>query len=177
MRGVILYGPPASGKDTITAALGSIHSSYTLFPRFKVGTGKSTGYRMVSKAALAEMRAAGDIVWENRRYGSTYLVDRPSLLIYLVSRTPVVHLGQVDAVDAVARAVPDARWLRVHLWCPRGVAAQRIAARGDVDALERLSVWDETPALPNADLAIDTATVSADGAAREIHRHLKQLSA
>jgi len=35
--GVLLYGPPAAGKDTVSAALIAVDARYVLFERLKVG--------------------------------------------------------------------------------------------------------------------------------------------
>lgn len=177
MRGVILYGPPAAGKDTITHALRKLNTRYALFPRLKAGGGRTVGYRMTTEAALDTLRARDEIVWENRRYGALYSVDRPTLLEQLTDQVPVLHLGQVEAVDAVVRAIPAARWLVVYLWCPRDVATERITARGTGDVEARLRAWDETKPIQHADVSINTAETTADDAAREIHRCLIQLSA
>ncbi|RZU52523.1 guanylate kinase [Krasilnikovia cinnamomea] len=168
MRGVILYGPPASGKDTVTKALHKIDPSYQLFPRIKIGSGRTTGYRMVSGEVADALRARGDIVWENARYSSRYLIDRPHLLAHLGQFYTVVHLGQVPAVAEVVRATPDATWHVVFLWCPRDVAATRIRARATGDDSARLAAWDATEPLPDADLFLDTSLVSAEDAARQI---------
>jgi len=167
MIGVILYGPPASGKDTITDALCALDARYRPFQRLKVGVGKTAGYRMGTASDIDTLRRNGDVIWENRRYGSTYVVDRPHLACEISTHTPVLHLGQVDAVPAVLAAIPDANFLTVQLWCPRDVAADRMKLRGD-DLAARLAAWDETEPLPHADLVIDTAEASADEAARQI---------
>lgn len=172
MRGIILYGPPASGKDTITRALHSIDSRYTLFRRLKVGGGRTYGYRIAKESDLEVLRKRHAIVWENHRYDAVYAVDYPSLLDELVVRLPVLHLGQAEAVSAVTTATPAARWLIVSLWCPRDVAIARIVARGTSDVVARVQAWDETEPLASADLTINTADVSAVDAAREIHRRL-----
>jgi hypothetical protein len=72
----------------------------------------------------------GDIVWENERYGAVYLVDRPSLLAYLASHVPVLHLGQADAVDAVTGRRPPwlGWWLTQRLDAPSGRPAVRPSA-------------------------------------------------
>jgi guanylate kinase len=174
-HGVILYGPPAAGKDTITRALRDLDDSYVLFPRLKIGEGRTAGYRMTTPEAVDQLRADGEIVWENCRYGACYIVDMPSLELGLREHVPVVHLGQSAGIDAVTRATPAARWLRVYLWCPRDVAAQRIKARRTGDSDERLRAWDETEPLSAFDLKVDTATVHPEAAAAAIHELVRSV--
>lgn len=169
-RGVILYGPPAAGKDTITEALHSLDPRYRLFRRLKVGGGKTAGYRMTTSAALDELRDNGDLVWENRRYGSVYAVDRPTLLDDLTSGRPVLHLGQVEAIEAVTEATAGARWIVVHVWCPRDTAQERLTARNPKDVADRLRAWDQTLSIDSAELTINTAHLAPDAAAEQIHR-------
>lgn len=166
MRGVILYGPPASGKDTVTRALTQLDPIYVQFPRIKVGGGRRDGYRIATDADIAELRARGDVIWENRRYGALYVVDRPTLAAYLAGCMPVLHLGQPKAIDAVRDSIP-AEWLTVYLWCPREVAAERIAARQTGDVQDRIRAWHETPPI-TADLVIDTALTTPSEAAHHV---------
>lgn len=141
MRGVILYGPPASGKDTITRELRQLDPAYIQFPRIKAGPGRTTGYRMTTPADIQRLRERGEVIWENSRYESVYVVDRPELLRLLGDQVPVVHLGQLEAVGAITKAVPDASWLTVYVHAPRDVAAARIAARRTGDDASRLRAW------------------------------------
>ncbi len=170
MRGVILYGPPAAGKDTITEALHRLDPRYSLFARLKAGAGKTTGYRMTTSAALGELRENGALIWENSRYDAVYAVDRPALLNHLAAGYPVLHLGQVEAIDAVIKATPDATWTVVYVWCPRDIAEKRLTARNPDDVEHRLSAWDQTAPIKSADLTIDTAQTAPDAAAEEIRR-------
>jgi guanylate kinase len=125
---IALYGPPAAGKDTITAALTTLDTRYVHFDRLKVGTamnaapgngkGTSTGYRHTTTEELTRLHGRGLIVYENTRYGNTYAVDRPRLDdITDAGQVPVVHLGQVAGITALRTGYP-ARWLTVLLWCP-----------------------------------------------------------
>jgi guanylate kinase len=141
---VILYGPPASGKDTITAALTGRDDRYALFDRLKVGANVRAPYRAASASELDRLQAQGLILYTNERYGNVYAIDRPRLdELTAAGRVPVVHLGQIAGIDALHTGYP-ARWVTVLLWCPREVTAARAHERGSTDVDARLTVWDET---------------------------------
>lgn len=178
-QGVILYGPPAAGKDTVTAALTELNSRYAQFARLKVGSGKSADYRMGTAKQLHELEAAGDVVYTNTRYGNTYAIDRPGVDAAFAAGVPVVHLGQVDGIRALVDGYL-ADWSVVLLWCPREVTEQRSAGRGDIDTAARLAAWDATREDLNArpgtawDLTVDTTVVAPQDAARLIDQLLAQ---
>ncbi|MEU1126730.1 guanylate kinase [Streptomyces sp. NPDC005899] len=176
-QGVILYGPPAAGKDTVTAALTELNSKYAQFTRLKVGSGKSAGYRMGTAEQLHELEAAGDVVYANTRYGNTYVIDRPGADAAFAAGVPVVHLGQIDGIRALVDGYP-ADWSAVLLWCPREVTGQRSAGRGDSDTAARLAAWNATredlDAHPGMtwDLTVDTTEAAPQDAARLIDQLL-----
>ena len=106
MDAVILYGPPAAGKDTVMKGLTSLDARYVLLQRLKVGPGRRDGYAMTTDAALDQLRDDGQVIWENRRYGSRHVVDLPRLRAELAAgHVPVLHLGQPEGVRAVANEV------------------------------------------------------------------------
>lgn len=169
-QAIILYGPPASGKDTITACLTAAHPQYRLCRRLKCGPGRTDGYRMISRGQLGDVRARGDAVWETRRYGATYVIDRPWIERMLGGgEIPVLHLGEPAGVAAVTRAFPGADVVVAALECPRDIALERIEARQTGDTATRLAAYDATPSLASADVRIDTSVVSARDAATIIH--------
>ncbi|MET9913580.1 guanylate kinase [Streptomyces sp. NPDC006476] len=178
-QGVILYGPPAAGKDTVTMALTQLGSRYEQFARLKVGSGKSVGYRMGTAEQLLELEAAGDVVYANSRYGNVYVIDRPGLDTAFATGVPVVHLGQVDGIRALIDSFP-ADWAAVLLWCSREETARRSEGRGDVDTAARLEAWDatredlDTHEAMAWDLTVDTTTVSPQEAALRIDQLLMQ---
>ncbi|WP_098892022.1 phosphotransferase-like protein [Streptomyces sp. or3] len=178
-QGVILYGPPASGKDTVTVALTELNSRYAQFARLKVGTGKAAGYRMGTVEQLRKLEASGGVLYANTRYGNTYIIDAAGLNTAFAAGVPVVHLGQVDGIRALVDGHP-ADWSVVLLWCPRKVTEQRSAGRGDRDIAARLGAWDATredlDKHPGTtwDLTVDTTASTPQNAARLIDQLLAQ---
>lgn len=171
---VILYGPPASGKDTVTRALTAGNGRYVQYRRLKVGPGRTCGYQMTTDAELDRRRAHGTLLYENNRYDSTYAVDSADLRDIVESgKVPVLHIGQTDGIMAISK-LAGFDWLVVALWCSRGEAAQRLAERDDNRIEERLVAWDATlsdfrsadPCL--FDVVINSSTIGADRTAEVI---------
>jgi guanylate kinase len=178
--GIALYGAPASGKDTITEALSELDSRYVHFRRLKAGSGRSEGYRLCTLTEMDDLRNRGLIVYENTRYDSLYAIDRPALDgLFARDHVPVVHLGQLEGVRALARY--PALWLPVLLHCRRDTAEQRARGRGSEDITARLQAWDETErelAHSRPDdftLRIDTDRTSPANAAQTIDAHLRRM--
>lgn len=173
--GIVLYGPPASGKDTITAALYRLDLRFVLLPKLKAGTGRARGYELVTAEHLAKLRGAGRLVAETHRYGNTYAVDRQSIDdLTTAGVVPVAHMGNIADLRRLVGREPDS-WLRVLLWVPREVTEERSRSRGDADTGKRLAAWDETLADLEANtdegffhLRLHTDRLSADAAAVEI---------
>ncbi|MCU1646410.1 MAG: hypothetical protein JWN03_6685 [Nocardia sp.] len=166
---IVMYGPPAAGKDTVTASLAGVDNKFRHYHRIKVGPGRTAGYRMASTADLDHLTTAGEVIYSNSQYGSTYLIDRVELNRMLTaSQIPVLHVGQPEAIGTLLAAAPAIRWVVVELWCPRDVAAERAAARNTGDVTERLAAWDATPKLMVADVRIDTGSIDPAGAADQI---------
>ncbi|MEU4780812.1 kinase [Micromonospora sp. NPDC023633] len=163
-RGVVLYGPPAAGKDTVTRYLGVLDQRYVLFPCLGAGPDRTNGHRTATPTEIEELRRRGEIVWESRRHGATHVIDRPELAARLAEHVPVVHLRQAEGIDAVTGAFPDARWLVAFLWCPREIAEVRVRQRGTGDT----EGWDEVPIIGHADLTINTLLTDPEDAARQI---------
>lgn len=174
-HGILLYGPPAAGKDTITEALTELDARYVPFTRLKIGNGKTDGYRMGTPEQLADLEARGEVIYRNHRYSNIYVVDRPGLEQAMEGGTiPVVHLGQMVGTEQVTALFP-AHWVRVLLWCSKETTALRSPQRGDTDTAARLAAWDATQAdlvaHPRAqwELRVDTDTTAPREAAQRIN--------
>lgn len=162
--GVILYGPPTSGKDTTTVELSRLDDRYALLSKLKTGTGRSAGYRLVSDAEREALRSAGRLVVETHRYGNVYAIDRDDIAALVdADRIPVVHMGNVADLQRLCDAVPLV-WTSVLLWVPREVCAKRSEHRGDTDTPKRLQAWDETLAdlRATADTPVFNAIIRTD---------------
>ncbi|MEU9137073.1 guanylate kinase [Streptomyces sp. NPDC048404] len=141
--GVILYGPPGSGKDTITHELTRLRADFALFERLKTGPGRTAGYRLTTIGHIEELARAGGLLYRNARYDAEYAIDQRGVATLVdAGRIPVLHMGQVVGVSAVA-AFP-LHWIRVLLWCPLAVTEARSIGRADKDVDARVKVWHET---------------------------------
>jgi len=176
LTGVILYGPPAAGKDTITDCLALLDNRYCLYRRLKVGSGRTDRYEIASHTALAGLRDTGELLYENEQYGSTYGISRTQLTQLAATRFPVLHLGQPAGVDAVTSAGIGITWLVVELWCRRPLAAARIEARATGDAERRMHVYDQTEQLANPHLRIDTGETPPGTAAQQVDQARRSLT-
>ncbi|MFJ2572865.1 guanylate kinase [Streptomyces halstedii] len=181
-QGILLYGPPAAGKDTITAALTELDERYVLFTRLKIGTGKTQGYRLGTSEQLTALEARDDVIYRNDRYGNIYVVDRPGLDQAMEGgKTPVVHLGQLAGMEQVTAFYP-ARWVRVLLWCSKETTGRRSPQRGDTDTAARLAARDATQAdlaaHPRAqwELRVDTDATAPRKAAERIDEIVRASS-
>lgn len=168
-QAVILYGAPATGKDTVTAALVQLDSRFQLFERMKAGPGRTTGYRMTTSDTLDALCRAGEIIWLNERYNARYAIDRPELRALIkAGKVPIVHAGQPEVISAVTDSMSDVRWTVVELRCSRETAYKRIIARETGDTPARLAAWDSTPELASVSTLIDTGSTTPSEAAQII---------
>jgi guanylate kinase len=167
VRPIVLYGPPAVGKDTITRALAALDPAYQLFPMLKAGVGRSRGYRMVPLHQLGALASAGDLILRWNRYGSTYAVDRSGIEAALADYTPVLHFAERYHVETLLEATKSTRWLVVGLTCPRAVAAERLAERDPDDVERRLAVFDQVEPIGSlGEYQLDTSAARPEAAAR-----------
>lgn len=134
--GVILCGPAAVGKAAVAAELFRRDERFAALPEVTVDG--------LAPGELDELRAAGRIAVEVRRYGEVFAVDRRDVSALAdAGRTPVARMVGAKDVQRLRFAVSFLGWTSVLLWAPREVCGLRAQRRGDADAMGVLRVWDE----------------------------------
>jgi guanylate kinase len=169
--GVLLYGPPAAGKTTITRTL--VDSGHFVgFRPLKVTGAPGDEYRATTHEQLDQLASDGELLWDVRLYNARYAFDRPELVRLLIDSHPVVSIGDPGAVDLIRQGTHPATWVIVELWCDLNTAAQRLTARGQPNLSQRLERWHTTPRLDRADLRLNTTRTQPHTVAREIGRRV-----
>ncbi|MGY4101310.1 kinase [Nocardia sp. R16R-3T] len=129
---------------------------------------------MTTPEALDLLAEHGQIIWQNERYGSRYVIDRGHLLEMIsADAIPVIHAGQPEVISAVRSAFPQTTWIIAQLWCPPDIARSRIVERGTGDVDARLAAWEATPLLEDAHLNIDTSLSAPTESADAIRRAME----
>ena len=155
MFGVILYGPPGSGKSTITKLLQQTLRGGTKIRLIKVANGTNDEYLHMSRAEFNKIEPF-NILWSTERYGTTYAIRKDSIVHLESSLTPIIELGQAKAIKAV-EAATDYKWFKVSLQCTKETAARRLTSRKRQE--ERIDNWHNTEPI-DADVTLDTTHLS-----------------
>ncbi|WP_232660556.1 hypothetical protein [Pseudonocardia sp. TRM90224] len=142
-RGILLAGPPASGKRTVTFALTSLRRSYAPFPALTVGSDTRVAAERTTQRHLDELKAWAQVFHEFTSDGARYVYDRERLnRIREQGRIPVACVDDIDVLRAFEREADD--WLQVLLWCPREEAERRLAATGVAPDRAAVRRWDRS---------------------------------
>lgn len=125
-RGVVLAGPPASGKRTVTFALTSLRRSYASFPALTVAHRARVAAEQTTRRHLDELRAWAQLFHEFTSDGIRFAYERERLNnLREQGRIPIACVDDGDVLQAFEREADD--WLQILLWCPRDEAERRLA--------------------------------------------------
>lgn len=134
MNGLVLYGPPASGKSTLAKAIVDLGQGHFLY-RLLRSEADNINYRPFTQSTTT--------VWESTKYGRRYGIDLEGFHNGLTEGLiPIVQLGEPEALEAL-RAM-EINWTVLYLWCPRSIAEERINKRDSGEAESRMAAWDRT---------------------------------
>ena len=145
-RGVILAGPPASGRRTVAFALTSLRRSYAHYPALTTERQALVDAARTTQSQLDELRSWAQLFVEFTCEGISYAYDHQRLnKLREQGRIPVACVDDIDVLRAFEQEADD--WLQVLLWCPRQEAERRLASTPDVhrtSAPAGLRRWDRS---------------------------------
>lgn len=181
---ILLSGPPATGKDAVTAALHCNDKRIVHFTKHRAGVGGQTAsqYLDVDVALFKHMEQHGDFLQWHSRYGRYYGVSsqvlQHNILNGLIS---VIHVCRYENLLALRSRNELRSAISILLMCSRQQVRLRLEERhqGHLEEIERrLSAFDEEIQLLHEklvengsldfDLVIDTTYRSPDELAATI---------
>ncbi len=141
---VLLYGPPASGKDTITQLLQNRNNIFFHFKKHKVYPGdqqiqtkNQLSYFHISMNRFLNMIANGEFLQFHWRYKSFYGVSKVLMDDSLSNgKIPIVHVGKIyDLLELTD--VLEAKLIIILVWETLDVISKRLKFRhkGDNDEI------------------------------------------
>jgi guanylate kinase len=139
-RGILIAGPPASGKRTLTFALTSMRRSYAPFRALSAALHPTIAAERSTERHLDELKAWAQVFHEFTEDGMRYVFDHGRLnKLREHGRIPVATVCDTAGMLAFEREADD--WLPILLWCPREVAEQREPALAQPARRRR---WDRS---------------------------------
>jgi len=191
---LLVAGPPASGKDTITEALTALDSKYVLFKKHRTGV-DSAKYNTLSAGDFEQMKNDGAFVQAHYRYGRGYGVCKETLRDLVdANKLPIIHTGKIDNL-LLLKSTINYPCGTVLLWEERDVLIERIKQRGPVNEVhtrvdgldDELQEWqDRYDDYMNLDLVIRNNSIEntcekivdlgkTKGRSEEFYNYVKSL--
>jgi len=126
---LLLSGPPASGKDTVSHELINRNNRFVLFKKHRAGGETNSGYIDISTAQFKEMEAQNKFIQSHLRYGRLYGVSRDGIEKTLAyGKIPIIHTGRIENLVKL-KDVFGQKCIAIHLWEHRDILAERIRKR------------------------------------------------
>lgn len=157
MELLVFFGPPASGKDTITNKL---PDKYLPYKKAKYGTGNTRGYQM-----LEHLPKDSDIISCINRYNNKYYILKSDIASYTnTSQSLVIHTTDIDEIRKLKEwgKKESVDVIVIEFINTFNDFLNRSINRGDLDTDQRSKVWftayeDSVCHNIMADIVIDTS--------------------
>lgn len=169
-RGIILQGPPASGKFAVAQELVVLDS------RFRAASG-SPVFIFAKEPDRVFPFPHG---WVKAKDETWRVVDFRAVDFWAGGDgIPVIPVQDIDDLEVV-RSYENYDWTTVHLWTPRDQAEQLLAIRmekqgwGRPELLREMREWDRVvqAGTPETDLRFDTSRTLPEMVAERIRRNV-----
>lgn len=135
---VILCGPPASGKDTITTALKGL-GDYEKVRLHRTGPRPKEGYIHVDDEQFEILKRENHFIEHHTTYGRQYGVSIGELLITSIKhKYSVIHLGSPKQALEIKKNLPQDIVKIIYLWNTRTELQERLHLRYQDNADEIL---------------------------------------
>lgn len=148
---ILLCGPPASGKDTLTELLKKRNNIFCYFKKHRVAnqvdrSRNLTTYFQISLKEFQQTIGKDEFIQFHKRYERFYGVSRKVLNNYLqCDKIPIIHVGKIYDLMELEAAL-EANVAKILIWETKDVIRERLMLRHHGDYKEihlRLKSYDD----------------------------------
>ncbi len=130
---ILLCGPPASGKDSITEAVCNIDKSFCHFKKHRAINKNANmdrnNYINISKDEFEKMIKNGDFIQYHKRYDRYYGISKQALADGISKNLNIIiHTGRIENLQELKKKI-NVNTISILLWAPIYLLRQRLQKR------------------------------------------------
>lgn len=130
----LVCGPPASGKDTLTAQLCDYSTHYMRFQKHRglsdlEHNANDSTYINIPITEFEQLANEQFFVQHHNRYDRAYGIAKSELERITIAHIPIIHTGALPNLLELERKLIEYRCIKILLWAPLEVLKQRLINR------------------------------------------------
>ncbi len=130
---ILLCGPPASGKDSITEAICKIDEGFYHFKKHRAINGKTymhrNNYIDITKDEFKKMIENDEFIQYHERYNRYYGISKKAMADGISKNlNMIIHTGRIENLQELKKKINE-NTISILLWAPMDILRQRLVKR------------------------------------------------